>query len=57
MKHLLCASMMAAATALELEWPWTHCPPPVWSHNGIRKYDGNNVKQVLYSGNDFTIVF
>ena len=60
MNFLVCALMMAATTALELEAERgpIHCPGPVWASGGDKHYDGHhNDKIPLVSGDDFTIAF
>jgi hypothetical protein len=56
MKHFVCAAMMAATTAIELERP-LKCGGPVWRAKNLNYYGGNNDKVDFTSGHDFTIVF
>ncbi len=56
MKHLVCALMMAATTALELE---AYCPPPLFV-GGYTDYDGHTNYKINLNGaseRDFTFAF
>ncbi len=58
MKHLVCALILAATTAIDLEYLWTDCPAPKFAFYATRMYDGKtNYKVNHNTGNDFTIVF
>lgn len=58
MKHLVCALMMVATTALELEYLASNCPDPKMEIRGSRYYNGKtNAKHDPLVGNDFTIFF
>jgi hypothetical protein len=62
MNFLVCALMMAATTALELEAEQNKgtiiCPKPRWASGGDKYYNGlTNDKTDIVPGGDFTIAF